>query len=190
MKKVILVHGYNGIPPIYNWLEKELTSKGYKVIIPEFPTQEGVMYSKWKKIMDSYKQEINPNTIFITHSIGNEFLIKYLYENNININLCIGLAGFAREFKCENRDDLNRTLKEFLVSNEEKEKFKELVQIKYSIYSDNDHIVPFNILEEYAKDVNAIPIFIKGIGHMGNKSGLDSIPEVLEIIERNENCGQ
>lgn len=186
MKNVILIHGYNGIPKIYNWLENELKNKGYKVIIPEFPTREEVIYSKWKNIMDNYKQNLNKDTIVIAHSIGNEFLIKYICENDLEIDLYISLAGFAKKFECENRDDLNRALKEFLVNDKEKTKFKESINVRYSIYSDNDHIIPFEVLEQYAEDIDSTPILIKGIGHMGNKSGLEKIPEVLEIIEKGD----
>ena len=44
MKNVILVHGYNGIPKIYEWLKNELEKLKYNVILPEFPPREGVIY--------------------------------------------------------------------------------------------------------------------------------------------------
>lgn len=63
--------------------------------------------------------------------------------------------------------------------------FKNRCTKRYSIYSNNDHIVPFNILQEYPKDIDAIPILIENIGHMGKKSGLEEIPRVIEIIKEN-----
>lgn len=184
MKNVILIHGYNGIPKIYNWLEENLKENGYEVIVPEFPPREGVIYSEWKYILNKYKKYFSKDTIVVAHSIGNELLIKYLFENNIEIGLYIGLAGFSKDFSCEGKEDLNRALKNFLVTNEEIDKFKKSVTSRYAIYSDNDHIVPFQILEEYSKSIESIPVLIKGIGHMGKKSGLESIPEVLDIIQK------
>lgn len=184
MKNVMLIHGYNGVPKIYNWLEENLKENGYEVIVPEFPPREGVIYVEWKNILNKYKQYLNKDTIVVAHSIGNELLIKYLFENNLEIGLYIGLAGFSKDFSCEGKDDLNRALKDFLVSSEEIDRFRELVSSRYAIYSDNDHIVPFEILEEYSKDIEAIPLLIKGIGHMGKKSELESIPEVLDIIQK------
>lgn len=183
MKNLVMIHGYNGIPKIYWWLKQELEEKGYSVVMPEFPPQENVIYDKWKVILDEYKREINAETILIAHSIGNEFIIKYLTENNIKIKMYISLAGFAENFENEGKDDLNRAVKEFLVTEEEIELFKKLVSKKYSIYSDNDHIVPFEVLENYPKIIGAKPILIKGIGHMGKKSGLETIPEVLELVK-------
>lgn len=51
--------------------------------------------------------------------------------------------------------------------------------------SDNDHIVPFEVLEKYSKIIDSEPILIKNIGHMGKKSGLETIPEVLELVDNN-----
>ena len=56
------------------------------------------------------------------------------------------------------------------------------MQKRYCIYSDNDHIVPLKLLEEFCQDVNSEPILIKDFGHMGKKSGLEELPEVIKII--------
>lgn len=184
MKNIILIHGYNGIPKIYNWLKEELTKQRYNVFVPELPPRKGAIYEDWKNILNNYSIYFNNETIVITHSIGNGCLIKYLSDNDIKIDLYIGLAGFNKYFEHKGRDDLNRAIKEFVTSNGEIEKFKRLTNYRYAIYSDNDHIVPFEILENYPKDIDANPIFIKGIGHMGKKSGLETIPEVLDIIKK------
>lgn len=185
MKNIILIHGYNGIPKIYEWLKEELTKLGYNVIVPEFPPREGVVYKSWKSILEKYKEQIKSDSVIVAHSIGNEFIIKYLNENNLDIDLYISLAGFLRYFETEGKEDLNRACKEFLATPNEIENFKKKSNKRYSIYSNNDHIVPLDILEDYPKSINAIPVFIKNIGHMGKKSGLEEIPKVIEIIEEN-----
>ena len=35
-------------------------------------------------------------------------------------------------------------------------------------------------------NIDAIPILIENIGHMGKKSGLEEIPKVVDIIKENE----
>lgn len=182
MKNVILIHGYNGIPKIYEWLKENLM-KEYNVIIPEFPPREGVIYTDWKNIFDKYKKYIDSNTIIVAHSIGNEFIIKYFCENDLDIRLYISLAGFAEYFEHKDKFDLNRACKDFLVSKTELEYFANRCNEKYSIYSDNDHIVPFEILQSYPASIGAIPVLIKNIGHLGKKSGLEEIPQVIEIIK-------
>lgn len=185
MKNIILIHGYNGIPKIYDWLNKELSEIGCNIIIPNFPTKDGVKVELWKSIFDKYIKEINENTIIVAHSIGNEFIIKYLSEINKKVKMYIGLAGFSEVFECEGKEDLNRAIKEFLVTEKEINKFIGLVNKRHCIYSNDDHIVPYEVLKRYSTVINAEPQLIMNIGHMGGKSGLEKIPEVLDIIKNN-----
>ncbi len=182
MKNVILIHGYNGIPKIYEWLKDELEKLKYNVILPEFPPREGVIYEEWKKIFDQYRPYIDSDSIIVAHSIGNEFIIKYMNENDLNTKLYISLAGFSQYFEREDKQDLNRACRNFLVSKNELENFKAKCNKRYSIYSDNDHLVPFEILEQFPKSIDATPILIENIGHMGKKSGVEKIPQIMELI--------
>ena len=183
MNNVILVHGINGTPKIFEWLKSELEKSGYEVIMPSFPIQEGTIYEKWKEILDQYKGSINSDSVVVCHSIGNEFIIKYLTEYHLKINAYIGLAGFAEAFYNEGKDVLNAAVERFAVSEDEKREFMALTSSRYAIYSDNDHIVPFGVLERYPREIDAKLIFIHGIGHMGKKSGLEQLPELLKLIE-------
>lgn len=183
MKNVFLIHGYNGIPKLYEWLKEELKKLGYNVIMPEFPAREGVIYENWRRQFGKYKNDIKEDSIIIAHSIGNEFIIKYFNENELKSDLYISLAGFAEYFEHEGKEDLNRACKEFLVTDDEANRFRNMWNKKYSIYSNNDHIVPFEVLEKYPHSIESKPILIEGIGHMGKKSGLERLPKILEIIE-------
>lgn len=184
MYKVLLLHGYNGVPKVFEWLKEELTNKGYTVIIPNFPIQENARYNQWKSILDGFKNKLNEELIVIGHSIGNRLIIKYLYENKLNVKLYISLAGFSDVYKVEGREELNNAIKDFNIIEEELENFRQNVKKKYCIYSDNDHIVPFHILERYPIAIDGIPVLIKGIGHMGKKSNIVEIPRVLKIINK------
>jgi len=184
LKKVVILHGYNGIPLVFKWLKEQLEEKGYNVLMPTFPIKDGCRYNSWSNILDEYKDFVDEDTIVVAHSIGNAFTFKYFSKNNIKFNLYIGLAGFCDTFILEGRDDLNQAVKDFNVSQNDIEKFKQLAKIKYSIYSNKDHIVPFNVLENCPKRIKSIPVFIKDIGHMGEKSGLKELPEIIEIINK------
>ena len=41
MKKILLLHGYNGIPQIFYWLKTELEKMNATVIMPSLPPKEG-----------------------------------------------------------------------------------------------------------------------------------------------------
>ncbi len=182
MKNIMLIHGFNGIPKIFIYFKKQLEEKGYNVIIPEFPTRTDITIDSFFEIFDKYKNYFNNELIVIAHSIGNAMFIKYISKNNFNVNLYISLAGFAKSFVTEGREDLNKVIKQRRISIEEKEKFINLVKNRYSIYSNNDHIVPFETLKEFSKFINSKDILIEGIGHMGKKSGLEELPQAIKII--------
>ena len=186
MKKVLLLHGYNGIPPIFNWLKEELEKNKYTVIMPSLPTRENVRYNIWNKEFEKIKQDLNEEIIVIAHSIGNAFIIKYLKENNLNINLYISIAGLSDIFTTEGREDLDKAVKNLTPLQEEIDNFKNNVKKKYCIYSDNDHILSFEILKKHANNINGKHYMIPNMGHMGKKSGIEKIPEILEIIEKEE----
>ena len=181
-KNILLIHGFNGIPKIFYYLKKELETQGYNVIIPEFPIRENL--NAYFKVIDMYQEIINEDLIVIAHSLGNPMFIKYICKNNLKIGLYISLAGFAKSFYVEGKDVLNKVIEPLTIETEEKIKIINLINEKYSIYSDNDHIVPFKILKEYSLAINSKPIFISGIGHMGKKSGLEELPEVIKIIQQ------
>ena len=69
-----------------------------------------------------------------------------------------------------------------ILTKKEKEDVKKLILKRHSIYSDNDHIVPFKLLEEFCQDIDSEAMLIKNIGHMGKKRGLEELPEVIKMI--------
>lgn len=190
IKNILLIHGFNGMPKIFNYFKKELEMQGYNVIIPEFPVREEININAYFKVFDMYKEIINEKLIVIAHSLGNSMFIKYICKNDLNIGLYISLAGFADAFYVEGKDVLNKVIEPLTIKDEEKNKIVNLINEKYSIYSDNDHIVPFEILKEYSLAINSKPIFIPGIGHMGKKIGLEELPEVIALISKSNFIGK
>ena len=183
MKNIILVHGYNGIPPIFSYFKVELEKRKYNVIIPEFPIRTDITIDGYIKVFENYKEYFDEESLVIAHSIGNPMFIKYISKNNLKINTYISLAGFTSLFYTEGKDDLNKVISLINISKEEKEKTIQLIKNKYSIYSNNDHIVPIELLKEFPLSINAESIFIENVGHMGKRSGLEKLPKVIEIID-------
>lgn len=182
MKNVFLVHGFNGIPKIFYYFKKELEKNCYNVIIPDFPIRDDITVEKYFDIFDEYKSYFNEDLVVVAHSIGNPMFIKYISENNLKIGLYISLAGFSEDFYNEGKDVLNEKVKLTILSDIKKEKVKKLIIKRCSIYSDNDHIVPLKLLEQFCDDIDSEPLLINNIGHMGKKSGLEELPQVIEII--------
>ena len=183
---VLLIHGFNGIPKIFNYFKEELEEKGYNVIMPDFPVREDITVEGYFKVFDNYKNYFNKDLIVVAHSIGNPMFIKYISKNNYNIGLYISLAGFSKEYYNEGKDILNEKVKLTNLTREELDDTIKQVNKRYSIYSKDDHIVPYSVLEEFSKVINSKPLSIDKIGHMGSKSGLEELPEVVNIIDKED----
>jgi len=182
MKNILLVHGFNGVPQIFNYFKEELERLGYRVFIPAFPVREEISVEKYFKVFDTYKNLFDENLIVVAHSIGNPMFIKYISKYKIKIDSYISLAGFDKKFYNEGKDILNEKVKLAVLDNKEIENAKNLIYRKYSIYSNSDHIVPIDILEDFCNDIKSVPMSMEGIGHMGKKSGLEKLPEVVNLI--------
>ena len=182
MKNIILIHGFNGMPKIFEYFKIELEKRGYNVIMPDFPIREEITVEGYYRTFDKYKDIFNSNLIVIAHSIGNSMVIKYMYKNNLLAGKYISLAGFAKDFYNEGRDVLNEKVKLAVLNDNELQYTKEIIKDRYSIYSKDDHIVPYELLKEFSKLIDSKSYSIDGIGHMGKKSGLEELPEVINIV--------
>lgn len=184
MKNAFIIHGFNG-DTTYTFgpsLKLFLESKGYNVLMPNFPIRSDASYIKWSLILDNFKNYFNDETIVIAHSIGNPFIIKYIYENNLKINTYISVAGFCDLFTVPDREDLNNAFKDFQVNNAQIEYLKNTIPNKFSLYSDNDHVIPFKVLQSFIFKIKSSPVFIKGVGHMGNRDNITNLPQIEDII--------
>ena len=124
---------------------------------------------------------INENTIIVAHSLGAVFIPRYLADNNIKIYLYISIAGFLNDNSGIN--GVKAAIDEFKPNEEQIDKAIALMSIRYAVYSDTDHLNPKEELEKYAERFNAEKVFIPNVGHMGRKSGVKEIPQVIDIIK-------
>lgn len=186
MKTAFIIHGFNG-DTTYTfgpWLKSELEKKGYNVIMPNFPIRSEASYNAWSNILSKYKNLFTEDTIIVCHSIGNPFIIKFISENNLFAKLYISVAGFCKLFTVPDRDDLTNAFIDFQVPESNIEYFNTHIPVRYSIYSDNDHVIPFDILEDFVKQIKSTPVFISGVGHMGNRDNIHSLPQIVEILDK------
>lgn len=183
MKQIFLIHGFNGIPKIFEYFKEILEEKGFNVIIPDFPVREEITVEGYFSIFDKYKECFNNKDLtVIAHSIGNPMFIKYISKNKYKIDKYISLAGFSKDYYNEGKDVLNEKVKLTVLNKKELEDAINLINKRYSIFSKDDHIVPYEILNDFSNEIKSKAISINGIGHMGKKSGLEELPEVVDIV--------
>jgi len=186
MKNAFIIHGFNG-DTTYTfgpYVKEELEERGYNVIMPNFPIRNDATYLGWRSILEEYLNLFNEDTIVICHSIGNPFFIKFLTEHKLKVKLYISVAGFCKFFMVPDREDINKAFVDFMVSKADINYCKSNIKFKYSLYSDNDHIIPFDILENFINQLDSTPVFISGVGHMGNRDNTQKLPQIIDIINK------
>lgn len=182
-KNLFIIHGFNGdtSDTFGPYVENEAKKRNLIVYLPIFPSQNLATYKGWSKEMDKYKKSINEKTIIIAHSLGANFIPRYLVENNLSIGLYISLAGFLTDHS--GIEAIAKAVTDFKPNEQQIDQSIELMKERYSLYSDNDHLNPREELERYADRFKSKKIFIPNIGHMGRKSGVKEIPEIKEIMD-------
>lgn len=181
MKKIILIHSYNGDTEksFAPYIEKISKENNLLYIFPHFPIRKKAKYKSWEKIMDQLP--IDKETVIIAHSLGTLFVPKYLAEKNKSIDTFISVAGYVH---FQGREDLEIINQDFEPTEDEFKRCHSLICQRYSIYSDNDRMNPVERLEKYAELLKAEKILIQGAGHFDPDSGITEIPEILTAIER------
>lgn len=187
-KNIFIIHGSFANPDMdwYPWLKEELIKEGYNVIVPTFPIGLNIQnYEVWKKELDKYKEYINEKTIFIAHSIGPIFIVKYIMENNLLIDSLYSISGFNGLINLKDFDKVNSTFFMDDYSN-----FDEYCKNRIAFYSNNDPFVPSNLLEEFSNKIKAETKIIENAGHFIEDDGYKEFPILLnEINKRNsEEC--
>jgi predicted alpha/beta hydrolase family esterase len=90
-KTLILIHGagpthYRSLPDgTGDWQLKLAATfaKNYKVITPQMPAPTKPNYEVWKSLLDKYVTKLKGEVVFVGHSLGGSFLVKYLAEESI-----------------------------------------------------------------------------------------------------------
>ena len=121
----------------------------------------------YKDLVTGFKYSYKEDEVFYGASLIKLLGALYIYEKALEEEL-----------------DLDEMIEDLVPFKEELDNFKDRVDMRYCMYSDNDHLIPLEILKKHANNIDGEHYFISGIGHMGKKSGLKELPEVIEIIRR------
>jgi predicted alpha/beta hydrolase family esterase len=69
----------------------------YKVISPQMPSPKNPSYEEWKILLDKNLAKVRGEVIFVGHSLGGSFLLKYISEERISHKI-LGLFLVAVPF--------------------------------------------------------------------------------------------
>ncbi|MDZ7586497.1 MAG: alpha/beta hydrolase [Patescibacteria group bacterium] len=178
---VFIFHGTLGSPEgnWFPWLERELKSLGVEVYVPRFPTPEGQNLDNWLKAFEKYEKKITQNTVFVGHSMGPGFFLRWLERGGGPIKAAILAAPFDDLIGIESFDKLNKS---FVDHPFNWEKIKQNCQ-KFIVFAgDDDPYVPIKFPQRIADNLGVELRIIRGGQHLGET--LKEFPAILKEIKR------
>ena len=185
MTNYFIIHGLTGKPfeNWFPWLEKKLSEKNLRCIVPQFPTPVQQSYTNWEKLLNYYKDLgfVDKDTVFVTHSLGPIFIVKYVVTNKIKIKGLISVSGFNNFISgMEEFDSINKS---FFLDNKEVSKFNEFADFVHCFMSENDPNLPIEKLKEFTEIIAGELHVIPDGGHFNTPAGYDKFDEVYDIIK-------
>lgn len=183
-ESMIVLHGSFGSPyeNWFEWLAKEVSSRGVQCVVPWMPTPHGQTFNNWSRIVDAYVETacIGSDSVFVAHSSACAFVLKYIHHKSMRIRKFVSVAGF-NGFKSGD-DAFDRINSEFYMPDEVLVKAAALVDESVSFFSSSDPYLPLPALRSFAERLQARAIDVPEAGHFNAAAGYLTFPEVLAHI--------
>lgn len=188
MKKVYIIHGWDGSPdePLFVWLDKNLSDKGFEVKRLGMPNPEVPVIEKW---LEKMNQEIllDENTILVGHSVGCQAVMRFLESKNINFKIkgilllapWIHLDQTTIEEEGEEVVEIARPWMEVPINFEKVKNSSEKIT---AIFSDNDDFVPVSEEKFFAEKLGAKTIMEHEKGHFSPSENISELQSALDSI--------
>lgn len=177
-KKVLLVHGWDDDPTSgwLDWLQQELTAQGYLTIAPHFQTKPKPDLVHWMKQLQRAAALLPDDGIIVAHSLGCWLSLRLLeaYPADRRLRRLICVSGFS--------DAPNDRAQSYFTPAPDWSHIKQVVHERICVYSDDDRIVTPDRTRRLAHQLEARLICLPGQGHFLGSRGMDSFPELLEIV--------
>ena len=188
MKNIFIIHGSYGNPGEnwFPWLKEELEKIGHRVFVPQFPVPEvetpaygGHDLEEWIKKLEEFKEYINEETIFITHSRGGGFSFNFLPRLSSPIAATFLIAPWS-DFLWypEGWTEVDSFHKEPF----DWEKIKKGSKY-FELYQSTNDIIPVSVGEEIAYKLGARLVLVDNAGHFNASSGYTTFSLLLENIK-------
>ena len=190
MKRVIIVHGYKGMPETNwkPWLKDKLDANGFAVEVPEMPNTEHPIASEWIMKLAEIVGLPNEDLYLIGHSLGCITILRYLetLEEDQKIGGAILVAGFGEKFKRYNAGSHDT----FFDHELDWQLIRKHGNLFTAIHSEDDPRIGVDQLDLFAKELGAKRVAAKGMGHFGSADGIYESPlirdELLEMARAKE----
>lgn len=179
MKTIFIIHGVYGFPEEnwFPWLKETMEAEGYQVIIPSFPIDpENQNLKGWLRVFETYVDQANEDSIFVSHSLGTAFALKLIEQHKIAS--LISVAGFVSDVDNEYSKDMTS----FIAGGFDFDKIRANCGNFTVIHSDNDPYVKIEKAEELAKMLGTKVILVENAGHFNSAAGYNQFPLLQKLL--------
>lgn len=188
MKKVYIVHGWDGSPdePLFVWLDRNLTDKGYEVKRLSMPNPETPVIEDW---ISKIKEEVilDEDTIFVGHSVGCQAVMRFLetQDENLKIHGILLLAPWMHLDQTtikEEGEEVVELARPWMETPIDFNKVKKISPKITAIFSDNDVFVPVSEKDFFTENLGAKTIMEHEKGHFGPADNILELQSALDSI--------
>lgn len=198
MKRVIIVHGWDGYPEEgwFPWLKNKLEEKGFAVEIPQLPEADNPRIFNWVPALANAVGTPNSQTFFVGHSMGCQTIARYLetLADDVKVGGAVFVAGFFKRLTgLEDDPEVQETNKHWLKTPINFKKVESHLIKSVAIFSDNDPWVPLDNQNDFKEKLGSKIIIEHEMGHFSAsdyfKKKITEAPVILktllELIDEN-----
>lgn len=188
MKKVYIVHGWDGNPdePLFVWLDKKLSARGYAVERLAMPEPETPMIEAWvRKLQESVVPDAE--TILVGHSVGCQAVMRYIetVPEEARIAGMVLLAPWMKLDQTtieEEGEEVVEIARPWMETPIDFNKVKMIAGRVIAIFSDNDDFVELSQKDFFEEKLAAQTVVEHEKGHFSPAENISELPSALESI--------
>src|SRR3989344_3065372 len=170
MKRVFIIHGWDGFPEEgwFPWLKAQLETKGYKVIGPQLPEPDNPRIYNWIPAIKKAVGKVDEQTYFVGHSMGCQAIARFLESlpKNVKVGGVVFVAGyFKRLTGLEDDPQVQETDKHWLTAPLNLSKVKSHLPKSIAIFSNDDPWVPLDNQDDFRAKLGSKIIVEHNMGH-------------------------
>lgn len=181
MKKVFIIHGFEGSPNggWRPWLMAELEKQDIYACALPMPTPENPLCSEWvAEITRHVVWNSNDEIYLVGHSLGGPAILRFLEQTSST-----NLSGVIL-VSCPSEKNQNKKLDSFLEEGFNFEKIKHTSPRFVLIHGDNDSLVPLQNAEFLSERLSGELIVIKNGAHLNGSAGWLQLPECAMALRK------
>ena len=181
MKKVFIIHGFQGSPNggWRPWLMGELEKTDVYACALSMPDSANPVCDEWvNEVIRNVDRNKDDEIYLVGHSLGVPTILRYLEQTGANnIQGAILVSGPSEK-------NNNRKIDSFLDRPFDFDAIKSKAKQFCIIHGDNDPNVPLSNAEFLTEKLGGDLVIVPNGGHLNGSSGWLVLPQVLEALQR------